>query len=439
MKRAFLILLAALPLYAKAQENSFSVDADYLTRGEIRYGGLAVKEEDEEDVLSSRFIIGRTRLGMSYSYSWLTARLAAQHADTWGSSAGNGLSMNEAWIHAQLPLGFFAKLGRQYLSYDDQRIFGSDDWSMTGITHDGLKVGFEGWGHKVHLFGAYNQDVENIDKGGTHFSGGIQPYKTLGAIWYHYDIPKTNLGASLLFVNMGQQSTRKISDDEEDWYRIANETFFQQLAGAFLCWNPKKWGLEAAYYHQWGKESSGLPLNAWMASFKATASPSEHWSFRTGYDYLSGEENFATPSSGQIGLIRHEIVRGFSSLYGSRHKFYGAMDFFYVTTYVNGFTPGLQNLYAGATWSPAKQFSTDAAYHFFATAAPLQNAGRALGHEVELSATWTIVPTVSLSAGYSFMQGTETMSVLKRSANKNRLHWGWLMLNVTPTFFKGKW
>jgi hypothetical protein len=40
-----------------------------------------------------------------------------------------------------------------------------------------------------------------------------------------------------------------------------------------------------------------------------------------------------------------------------------------------------------------------------------------------------------LSAGYSFMWGTRTMVVLKRSSDRRRLHWGWLMLSVTPKFF----
>ena len=434
MRRLALLLLAALPLCARAQESTFTVDADYLTRGEIRYGGILVNEEDEEapSANNSRFVLSRTRLGAAYSRDWLTARLTAQHADTWGSSAGNGLSMNEAWVKADLPLGFFAQLGRQRLSYDDQRIFGADDWSMTGYSHDGLKLGFERAGHKVHLFGSYNQDVANIDQGGTRFSGGIQPYKSLASLWYHYDIPKTNLGASLLFVNMGLEDQMVVEEAEP-------QTCFQQLAGTFLSWTPKHFGMEASYYHQWGKAYGGIPLNAWMASAKATATPSEHWSFQAGYDYLSGEEDFPIPGEGNIGLVRHEIVRGFNSLYGSNHKFYGAMDFFYVSTYVNGFTPGLQNLYAGVTWAPVKQLSADAEYHYFATAAPVQDASKALGHEVELEVTWTIVPSVSLSAGYSFMQGTDTMSILKRSSENNRLHWGWLMLNVTPTFFKKKW
>ena len=437
MKRLLLLILAALPLCARAQENTFTLDANYLTRGELRIGGLSFTEEG--DPLNARFILGRTRLAGTYSRSWLTAKLTAQHAGTWGSAEGSELSMYDAWVQMKLPVGFFAKVGRQALAYDDERIFGSDDWSMTGMSHDGLKLGFERWGHKIHLFGAYNQDVDNIDEGGTRFSGGVQPYKSLASVWYHYDIPKTHIGASLLWARLGMQSEIKMAEEEAEPDPEADKTFFQQIAGAFLSWNPAWFSLEAAYYHQWGAEQNGIPLNAWMASAKATATPSDRWSFRAGYDYLSGEEDFATPPEGQIGLVRHEIVRGFNSLYGSRHKFYGAMDFFYVQTYVNGFTPGLQNLYAGITWSPIKPLSLDAAYHFLSTAAPVEDAKNALGHEVELNASWQITEKVSLSAGYSFMQGTETMEILKRSSNKNRLQWAWLMLQVTPTFFSGKW
>ena len=428
MRRYLLILLLALPLGLRAQENTFSVDADYLTRGEIRKGGLSVSEDG--DALTSRFILGRTRLGASYSRSWLSARLTAQHAGTWGSPEGSNLSMNEAWVRMQSPKGFFAQLGRQRLSYDDQRIFGADDWSMTGISHDGLKAGLEIGGHKLHLFGAYNQDVMNMAMGGTRFSGGVQPYKSLGALWYHYDVPKANLGASVLFLNMGMQADSGVEGDDG--------TYFQQLAGVFVSWKPKHWGMDAAYYRQRGKEQMGIPLNAWMASVKGTATPSEKWSMRAGYDYLSGEENFAMPGAGQIGLTRHEVVRGFSSLYGSNHKFYGAMDFFYVSTYVNGFTPGLQNLYAGITWKPGK-LSLDASYHYFSTAAPIEDSLRALGQEVELTAEWTISKEISLSAGYSYMLGTETMERLKRIADNNRLSWAWMMLQITPKFFSSKW
>ena len=430
-RRWILILLLALPLGAGAQENSFSLNADYLSRGELRRGGLYVS--DDGDDINARFIIGRTRLVADYSRPWLSARMTAQHSGTWGSAEGSSLSIFEAWAEMRSPKGLFAKVGRQVLSYDDQRIFGADDWSMTGMSHDGLKVGYEGHGHRLHLFGAYNQDLLNIYTGGSRFSGGIQPYKFLGAAWYHYEFQKVPIGASLLFVNIGLES--KLDEDADGDGR----TFNQKQAGAFLSWHPKKFGLEAAYYHQWGRESSNIPVDAWMASVKATAAPSAMWAFRAGYDYLSGEENFATPPNGFIGLTHHEIVRGFSSLYGSNHKFYGAMDFFYVSTYVNGFTPGLQNLYVGGTFKPGEKLTLDIAGHFLSTATQVRDAKKALGHEVELSASFAFNPSVSLSAGYTFMQGTETMAILKRSSNNNRLQWGWLMLQITPKFFSTKW
>lgn len=428
MRRGILLLLLALPFGVRAQENAFSVSADYLTRGEIRAGGLSVS--DEEEAGRARFLLGRTRLVGDYSHSWLSARLSAQHAGTWGSSEGSDLSMYEAWVEMRSPKGFFAKVGRQSLSYDDQRIFGSDDWSMTGISHDVLKTGFEGGAHKVHLFAAYNQNIDNMEQGGTRYSDGLQPYKSMIGAWYHFDVPKVPLGLSLLLVDMGVQSRM---EDEGD-----GATNFQKMGGGFLSFRPGRWELEAAYYHQWGKEEWGIPVDAWMASVKASASLSEAWSIRAGYDFLSGEENFAMPAAGQIGLTRHEVVRGFSSLYGSNHKFYGAMDFFYVSTYVNGFTPGLQNLYAGIQWKPGK-LSMDAGYHYFATAAPIEGVSRALGHEAELSAAWSVGKDVTLSAGYSFMLGTETMSRLKRTADKNRLSWAWVMLQVTPKFLSTRW
>ena len=301
---------------------------------------------------------------------------------------------------------------------------------MTGLSHDVLKTGIEAGAHKMHIFAAYNQNSSVLETGGSRYNSDLQPYKSLVGAWYHFDIPKFPLGMSLLFVNIGVQSVREDLDDD-----VSN---YQNMAGGFLSFHPERWSVEAAYYHQWGEERMGIPLDAWMASAKAKAALSGKWSVQAGYDYLSGEEDFAAPSQGQIGLIHHEKVRGFTSLYGSNHQFYGAMDFFYVSTYVYGFTPGLQNLYAGLTWKPGK-LSLDAAYHYFSTSAPIENSLKSLGQEVEFSATWSVGRDVSLSAGYSFMQGTETMSRLKRTTDKNRLSWAWLMLQVTPTFFKGKW
>lgn len=137
-------------------------------------------------------------------------------------------------------------------------------------------------------------------------------------------------------------------------------------------------------------------------------------------------------------MVHHDVIRGFSSLYGSNHKFYGAMDFFYVTTYVRGFTPGLQNAYIGTGWKPGKNLSLDLSYHFLAIATNLDNVKKPLGHEVEFSASYSFRPDTKLSMGFSFMKGTDTMAYLKRSFGDNRLEWAWAMLTVSPKFLSGK-
>ena len=429
--RLTLILLPLIAAGALAQERSLSIDADFLTRGEVRHGGLP--NVDGESAVSkdyASFILERTLLGMSLAKKNLSAKVTAQHSGTWGSSEGGVLNIYEAWVRMSSPGGLFFKVGRQNLSYDDQRIFGADDWAMTARSHDVLLAGYEGHGQKIHVFGAFNQNVANIN-GGTYYAGGLQPYKTMGAAWYHIDVPDWHLGASLLLMDAGMQGGEKDKPDER--------TYHQQLAGTYLSFTPHRWKAEAAYYRQMGKGEQGLPIRAWMASGKVSYTPSGRWSFYSGYDYMSGDKDFATPSSGQIGVIRHSVIKGFSSLYGSHHKFYGAMDFFYVTTYVHGFTPGLQNIFIGGRWSPGKKASFDASYHFLATATELQNAGKPLGHEIELASSYRLSSEAKVSLGFSYMRGTETMVVLKRTDENRQLRWGWIMLTVTPKFFFGKW
>ena len=427
---ALSLAILLIPAAGAAAQNRITVDVNYFTRGELRHGGLAEVGEDIEFSKGqdrAGFIVERTMLGFDYIGDEYETRLTAQHSGTWGSKEGGNFNVYEAWFKLKSPKGFFAQIGRQNLSYDDQRIFGSDDWSMTGRSHDALKVGYEGHGHKLHLVGAYNQNPENMT-GGNYYTGGLQPYKAMEAMWYHFDVSRTGLGLSLLFMDIGMQGGEK--DENAKTYR-------QQLYGTYMSFNRGRFDANAAYYRQGGREEHNLPIDAWMAAAKLSFKASDRFSVYGGYDYLSGDPFFATPPEGQIGMIRHETIKGFSSVYGSHHNFYGAMDFFYISTYRSGFTPGLQNAYAGIKAVPAKKTDIELSYHFFATATQLENAGKPLGHEVEFSASYALAKDTKLSIGYSFMQGTETMVVLKRSDQGRRLNWAWIMLTVNPRLLSG--
>ena len=447
IKRLLLALWVFPALLAVAQNagdsiseplNQFDVSLQFMARGESRYGGLQ-SDEDSGDQESddknqesswSNFVQGRTRLVFDYKREWLEARVSPQHTGVWGQAGKGSFNIFEAWAKLTAHNGMFIQVGRIALSYDDERIIGSDDWAMASLTHDVLRLGYEGHGHKAHAILAYNQNADVVNNGGTYYKNGAQPYKTMQTLWYHYDFSRIPLGVSLTFMNVGMQS---------EWDENLDKTWFQHLLGGYVHYHPKHWIFETSYYHQFGRDETHMKIDAWMMSTKASFLPSDKYGFKAGYDYLSGDEYFAVPAQGNIGMSQHKVIKGFNPIYGSHHKFYGAMDFFYVSTYVNGFTPGLQNAYIGGFFRPMKALDLNAYYHYLAMATSLQEMNKTLGHEFEFQASYNLARDVRFALGVSLMWGGETMERLKRSGNKNYLQWGWISLSVNPRIFSIKW
>ena len=140
-----------------------------------------------------------------------------------------------------------------------------------------------------------------------------------------------------------------------------------------------------------------------------------------------------------LGVVRHKYIGGFSPVYGSHHKFYGMMDFFYVQAYLNGFSPGLQNLYAGANYSPVKGLNLSATYHYMAMATTLERINKTLGHNIDIEASYQVLRDAKISLGFSYMTGSETMEKLKRAEADNKLKWAWFSLVISPKLFTTKW
>ena len=424
-------LLFSFGLKAQEADNQFSLDAQLVTRGELRAGGF--KADSLDKYRRTQFVLGKYRVTADYKRSWLEVKLSPQFAGIWGQGGAN-ISLYEGWANMQTKNGLFVKIGRQELEYDDERIIGNDDWTMTAPTHDVLKLGYDGESHKIHLMAAYNQNADSIETGMSYYAGGLQPYKNMQTLWYHYDTPKKMFGISLVGMNIGMQSNNKKDPDA---------TYYQQLVGSYMAFRPKHWSLEGAFYYQLGKEEHGLPIDAFMGSVKATVRPSENYNIFAGYDYLSGDKFFSVPAEGHLGLVHHDKIRGFSAIFGSHHEFYGAMDFFYMKNYYHGFTPGLQNLYLGGNVNPVDGLNLNAAYHYYAIATDLDYLdSKTLGHEVDFSASYAFNKAVSVSAGYTYMHGTETMVRLQQIqevTEQRQLHWGWLMLSVKPTLFSTIW
>jgi len=412
-------------------KNQFSISLGHLTHGEVRAGGLprdpALHQNMADEV--ANFIMGRTRLTFDFRRDKLEAKAVAQNQAVWGAKGNTALAIYEAWARYSAKMGLFAQLGRIALSYDDERIIGPNDWAMASKTHDLIRAGYEGHGHKAHVLLAYNQNVENLTTG-TYYIDGAQQYKSMQTLWYHFDVPKVPVGISLLFMNLGLQAG--IPDENEHQEH-------QQLIGGYLNAHPWRLTLEGSYYRQMGHNENGKKINAWMASGKASLTLSKACTLQAGYDYISGDDYVAVPKPGGLGTPEHKEIKGFTSLYGSRHKFYGVMDYFYESAYLNGFTPGLQNAYVGVKLAPMNRLNAKASYHYMATATKLEGLSRTLGHDLEVEASYRLASDVSLSVGFAYMNGTETMNRLKQGTSKQNVKWGWFSLVVTPSLFTTKW
>ena len=418
-------LLMLLPSMAYTQntekENEFTMSMQIRPRAEYRNGALTPRDEG---VAPTSFINNRARLSMDYKRSDLELKMSAQHVGVWGQDPQiekNGRFMlNEAWAKMNFGEGFFAQLGRQSLIYDDERILGGLDWNVAGRYHDALKLGYANKNNEVHLILAFNQNNDNRTSGGTYYDSSTgQPYKNMQTVWYHYKADNVPFGASLLFMNLGLETGDKAMDD--------SHTRYLQTMGTYLTYKNSNWNLDGAFYYQMGKNKAADKVSALMGSIQAAYAFDQTWGAVASFDYLSGDK-------GNGGKYK-----AFDPLYGTHHKFYGAMDYFYASTFANGYAPGLMDVRIGGRFRASDKVDMELNYHYFSTAVKVQDLKKYLGSEVDYQINWSIMKDVKLSAGYSFMRGTKTMDAVKTGNHKSWQDWGWVSLNINPKVFFTKW
>ncbi|MDO4163081.1 MAG: alginate export family protein [Bacteroides sp.] len=418
-----LLLPGLIGAQEAVKENEFTLSMQLRPRAEYRNGALTPRSEGDE---AASFINNRARLSMEYKRSDLSMKVSAQHVGVWGQDPqidSNGrFIMNEAWAKLNFGTGFFAQLGRQTLSYDDDRILGSLDWNVAGRYHDALKLGYADKAHQLHLILAFNQNKEKT-QGGTYYYDGAQPYKNMQTLWYHYTASSSRFNLSLLLMNLGLETGDATTE--------TSHTRYLQTLGTYMVYKPESWqgqSVQATFYYQTGKNKSASSVSAFMASVKASCplAADNRWVVSLGYDYLSGDDG------------KDSKVNAFDPLYGTHHKFYGSMDYFYASSWKTG-APGLQDVQLGISFKASPKVSMQLNYHYFATAAKIEGVKKGLGSEIDYQLDWNVMKDVKLSAGYSFMRGTGAMDVLKGGDHSRWQDWGWLSLNINPRILFVKW
>jgi hypothetical protein len=190
--------------------------------------------------------------------------------------------------------------------------------------------------------------------------------------------------------------------------------------------------LQAGAYYQAGHDRDGFSLAAYMTTVQLTYSR-RLVAGTIGWDYLSGNNAFSATATDHR----------FDPLYGTPHKFWGYMDYFYAGT--GSASGGLNNPFAKAKYaSRNSRLTFEICYHYFGLAADQKDlkgkaVPRYLGSEVDGIANYKLNKFSAIEAGVCGMWATHSMEYAKGvTPNTARLNasWAYLQIDIKPDFLQ---
>ena len=392
----------------------FDAQLQLRPRFEYRNGFKTLLEREQE---ATAFVSQRSRLQLNFSNEAISLRFSLQNVRTWGDVTPvttfdkNGVTAFEAYAQYKVNEHLFVRLGRQILSYDNQRILGGLDWAQQGQSHDALLINLKlSHNGEIQLGFALNEDGEDL------FSNPylVNTYKNMQLA--RYNIKREQSSFSFLFLNTGYEyeaapTTRKIA--------------YSQTFGSYYSFNPGNWFGDLSAYGQTG-ERAGIDLKAYYFGGNVNYRFTPNWTVGVGAEYLSGTR----PSENT------EVNRSFSPLFGTNHGFNGHMDYFYAGNHFN--SVGLKDLYGKISFR-IKDAEISVVPHVFYSAVAPEVAGAQedsyLGTEIDLFGSHKIRKDLTASLGYSQMFASGSMETIKGGDADRTQNWAWVMISFHPQLF----
>ena len=408
-------VLFSLSLYAQ-----FTLSAEIRPRTEHRNGFKTPRQAGDQVAF---FTEQRSRLNLNFIDSSFTFRLSLQDVRVWGEvnqifkqEDGNTF-LSESWVQYHFSPFWDVKLGRQIISYDNQRYLGGLEWAQQGRRHDALLFIYNEMskGVRLDIGFAFNSDddipePQNIQSPSASFYSGNN-YKHMQYAWWNKKTDKLDI--SILAMNLGYQI---------DENTVSNrQTFgtYGKSKGSKLRFG---WDL----YLQTGKQGNST-VNAFLAGTNVTYKP-KSIPLTLGIEFISGKDDTDDSSD-----IRH-----FRPDFGTNHAFNGLMDYFFVGP-ANG-TVGVRDLYIKAKFPINKSSLSAHAHQFYTGSAQVDNTGNELssrmGTEFDFVYALPIRKDINFNLGFSFLIASDTMKTL-RNRTETFNTWGWAMITFKPTLWSG--
>lgn len=236
--------------------------------------------------------------------------------------------------------------------------------------------------------------------------------------------------------------------DAFDYYQSRSRTTYGLMINHTLG-NASGFGkiaFQGAYYGQTGKDREGNDMDAYHYTAALTYQKSK-WAFTAGYDVLSG--NDGSSATNNYKATSTGVNNRFDPLYGTPHRHWGYMDYFYVGT--NSPAGGLNNGYLKAKYT-GNMLTFGVDYHSFSLnkittkgdGTLLPNAD--LGNEIDFLLNYNMNKFTNIELGYSVMMASDNMAFAKGQANTDATGatfsktgtWLYLMVNIRPDFLYAK-
>lgn len=421
MKRT-IILTAIGSLCLQATMAQFSLDGQFRPRTEYRNGfGSIIPDSADAGFATST----RARINAGYTTESYQLYLSLQDIMVWGENRqllaadlNNSFSIFEAWAKLKLANGLATKVGRQVISYDDERIMGEVDWTQQARNHDAALLQYAEDSFIMDVGLAFNQDFNDPSGfqsvGTAYATTGFFSYKTMQylygrKIWNRFT-------GSLLLMNNGFQNFDTAGNADG----ISN----LQTLGTHLNYKPGRFGAQANAFIQTGEWQGSLDVgSAYLLGLELSYKVSDKAGLGLGTELISGNKSDTA-----------DKTEAFFPLYGTNHKFNGFMDYFYVGNHANSI--GLIDVHASANLNLGKESSLLLKVLNFSAQQELTGGEKSLGTEIDIVYSKSF-KGYGLKIGYSHLFEDDGMYELKGVTEANAAdsqNWAWIMLNIKPKF-----
>ncbi|MEO6787349.1 MAG: alginate export family protein [Chthoniobacteraceae bacterium] len=380
-------------------------------------------------ITDGNFLLQRFRMGLTLKPAeWLKIYAQVQDSREFfsvrpaipGASSAEGndsFDLRQFYIElsdpSKCPWGL--KLGRQELSFGDERLVGAFDWNNFGRSFDAAKLTYKKPGFTLDAFTATPVVITNNNYDQSDFFNGTETNRGLvfsGVYASFNDLPFGVVDAYTFMVDEPRGNTSNAQGTLAAPVTTGSLKAHSDFAtiGTRIKGDPKKlngfeFGGEFAY--QVG-DLRGLSLNAFAATVGAGYNFDAPWKPRVyaEYNYASGDGNSADRNIGT-----------FQNLFPTNHPFYGIMDVF---SWQN-----LQNAMLSFKVTPVKDVTMQLDYNAFWLAdtndtwyranglnvvrplnATSKKASDYCGSEVDFIVKWKVNRFLAVQAGYShFVSG----------------------------------